>query len=553
MRVGGIEENDLWYKNGVIYAIDVATFADGNDDGIGDFAGMSAHLDYLVNLGVTCLWLLPFYPSPFRDNGYDVKDYLNVDPRYGTLADFVEFRRQATSRGIRVLIDFVPHHTSDEHPWFQTAKRDAESPLHDYYYWSKEVPANPGTPSFPGAEDGTWEYAKDVDAYYRHLFYEFEPDLNLGNPAVKEEILKIMGFWLQLGVAGFRFDAANHLLEESDLKVHDRKAQHKLLRELSAFMRSRRGDAIFLAEADDSVEHLAGYFDDGVELQMLFNFLLSANLFLALANEDASPVKHVLDQMADMDLPPPAQWANFLRNLDELNLGRLSKAERERVFDAFAPDERMRVYDRGIRRRLAPMLGGDRNRIELAYSLLLTMPGTPVIIYGDEIGMGEDLQLQERWSVRTPMQWSDRPNGGFSKAPAEKLIEPVISGGEYGYQTLNVVAEQRDPRSLLHWLERAIRQRKLAPEFGSGSFDVMKTGDEAVLAVRYDWDTGTIVAVHNLSPDSRSVRLDLRSDCDDPWTDVFANRDYDAFDGRNEKADLDGYGYRWLRQGGPRV
>ncbi len=548
-----VAENDLWYKNGIIYAIDVGTFADANGDGVGDFAGMSAHLDYLVNLGVTCLWLLPFYPSPLRDNGYDVADYLNVDARYGSLADFVKFRRQASSRGIRVLVDFVPHHSSDQHPWFQAATRDADSPLHGYYYWSKKMPANPGKPSFPGAEDGTWEYVKEVDAYYRHLFYAFEPDLNLANPAVKEEILKVMSFWLELNVAGFRFDAANHILEGPDLQVHDRDAQHHLLRELTAFMRSRRGDAIFLAEADDSSEHLRGYFNNGDELQMLFNFLLAQNTFLALADQDATPIAKILGIMRDMDLPRAGQWANFLRNLDELDLERLSSEDRKRVYDAFAPHKWMRVYDRGIRRRLAPMLGGDRERIELAYSLLLTMPGTPVLMYGDEIGMGEDLDLQERWSVRTPMQWSDRPNGGFSTASAEKLIEPVITGGDYGFETLNVVAQQRDADSLLHWLERAIRQRKLAPEFGSGSYEVIRTDARSVLAHRCDWETGSIVALHNLSLEACSIRLDLEGDPDEPWTDVFSNRRYDPFNSRTEEAEIDGYGYRWLRKGGPRV
>lgn len=548
-----VAENDLWYKNGIIYAIDVATFADANADGFGDFAGMAAHLDYLVNLGVTCLWLLPFYPSPMRDNGYDIVDYLNVDPRYGSLADFVEFRRQASSRGIRVLVDFVPQHTSDEHPWFQTAKRDVNSSLHGYYYWSKEVPTNPGRPSFPGAEDGTWEYVKAVDAFYRHRFYDFEPDLNLGNPAVKEEVLKVMSFWLELNVAGFRFDAANHILEGPDLEVHDREAQHQLLRELTAFMRSRRGDAIFLAEADDDPDNLRGYFNNGDELQMLFNFLLSQNIFLALADEDTAPVAKILGIMRDMDLPRAGQWANFLRNLDELDLERLSSEERKRVYEAFAPEQRMRVYERGIRRRLAPMLGGDRNRIELAYSLLLTMPGTPVLIYGDEIGMGENLDLQERWSVRTPMQWSARPNGGFSTAPAEELIEPVITGGDYGYEKLNVVAQQRDADSLLHWLERAIRQRKLAPEFGSGAFEVIKTDDKTVLAHRCDWETGSIVALHNLSSEACSTGLDLEGDPDAPWTDVFSNRRYEPFNSQTEEAEVDGYGYRWLRKGGPRV
>lgn len=548
-----VAENDLWYKNGIIYAVDVANFADADADGIGDFAGMAAHLDYLVNLGVTCLWLLPFYPSPLRDNGYDVTDYLNVDPRYGTLADFVEFRRQASSRGIRILIDFVPQHTSDEHPWFVDAKRGEDSPLHDYYYWSKKMPANPGRPSFPGAEDGTWEYVKSVDAYYRHRFYAFEPDLDLTNPLVKDEMLKVMSFWLELNVAGFRFDAANHLLEGPDLKVHDFDAQHRLLRDMTSFMRSRRGDAIFLAEADDDPEHLREYFNNGDELQMLFNFLLSQNIFLALANQDGTPIAEILGIMRDMALPQVCQWANFLRNLDELDLERLSSEDRNRVYEAFAPEKRMRVYERGIRRRLAPMLGGNRKRIESVYSLLLTMPGTPVLIYGDEIGMGENLNLQERWSVRTPMQWSSRPNGGFSTAAADKLVEPVITGGDYGYEKLNVVAQQRDPGSMLHWLERAIRQRKLAPEFGSGSCEVIKTDNKAVLAHRCDWETGSIVALHNLSSEACSTRLDLEGDPDEPWTDVFSNRHYEPFNSRTDEAEVDGYGYRWLRKGGPRV
>jgi maltose alpha-D-glucosyltransferase/alpha-amylase len=376
-----MKTKDRWYENATFYAIDMEAFADGNGDGIGDFAGLTDRLDYLEGLGVDCLWLLPFYLSPNRDNGYDVADYYGVDDRHGTLGEFVEFVREADRRGIRVIVDLVVNHTSDQHPWFQQARSDPDSEYRDYYVWREDPPDDPDPhrgPVFPGEEDAVWSYDEEAEAFYYHRFYHFQPDLNTANPDVREEIRKIMGFWLQLGVSGFRVDAATLMIDnKGGLESTKLEDPHGVLKDMRHFV-ERRGD----------------------EMNVLLNFLLDAYLVLALAEQEAEPIRKVLDLLPD----PPAecQWANFLRNYDELNVGRLPPEDQQNVFEAFAPDEEMRIYGRGIRRRLASMLEGDRDRIELAYSLLFSLPGTPLLIYGDEIGMGDDLSLPGRGAGSDP-------------------------------------------------------------------------------------------------------------------------------------------------------
>ena len=537
---------DLWYKNAIIYAIEVRTFADGNGDGVGDFRGLADHLPYLAGLGVTCVWLLPFYPSPERDDGYDVQDYYGVNPRYGSLGDFVDFMHEANEHGIRVIVDLVVNHTSNQHPWFQSARSDPNSPYRDWYIWSKHKPkdAQSGV-AFPGVQESTWTYDRKAHAYYFHRFYDFQPDLNLKNPAVREEIERIMGFWIELGVSGFRLDAVPFMIEDkTKMMLPAGPPQYEYLVDFRRFLQWRRGQAVMLAEANVLPEEVPNYFGDGDRMHMLFNFWVNQRLFLAAADEDARPVRTAWHDLPE--LPTTAQWAEFLRVHDELDLGRLSPAERERCYQAFAPEPRMRLYDRGIRRRLAPMMGGDRRRIELMNSLLFTLQGTPVIRYGEEIGMGDDLRLPERLAIRTPMQWSPEPNAGFSSAPPEKLIRPVISDGPFGYERVNVATQRLDQNSLLNWTERAIRARKECPEFGWGRLTFLDTDEPAVLAHACTWRGRTLVGIHNFSHAPCSVRIKWP----EPTTrlePVFGRTLDDRLRDASSRLDLDGYDYRWLR------
>lgn len=540
---------DLWYKRAIIYSLDVDTFQDSNSDGIGDFEGLIHRLDYLAGLGVTCLWLLPFFPSPNRDNGYDVKDYYGIDPRLGTFGDFVEFMREARERGLRVIIDLVVNHTSNAHPWFRQAREDPNSRYHGYYIWSEEKPedAHEGV-IFPGVQETIWSYDRKAKKYYLHRFYHHQPDLNVSNPRVREEIKKIMGFWLELGVSGFRVDAAPFLIEFKgiDKTNIDVEEPYEYLRDMRDFLSWRQGDAVLLAEANVEMNEILEYFgEQGDKLHMLFNFMLNQQLFLALAREKAEPL--VRGWQAPPEIPPKAQWANFLRNHDEIDLGRLSEDERELVCSKMGPEEHMQLYERGIRRRLAPMLGNDRRRLELAFSLMLSLPGTPVFWAGDEIGMGDDLSLEERNSVRTPMQWSDEKNGGFSEAPREELFHPVIEGGEYGYEKVNVEAQQRDPESLLNWIERAVRTRRECPEFGYSQCELIDTGAPTVFAHRCRWEGNEVIALHNLAERKCTVELTLRGNEGDHLIDVLGDRPYERIRGATPKVPLEGYGYRWLR------
>jgi maltose alpha-D-glucosyltransferase / alpha-amylase len=541
--------NDLWYKNAVIYCLSVATYMDANGDGIGDFQGLMRRLDYLQGLGVTALWLMPFQPSPCKDDGYDVADYYGVDPRYGTLGDFVEFTRGCEQRGMRVLIDLVVNHTSNEHPWFQEACRDPKSKYRDWYVWSARKPKNADSGVvFPGVQRSTWNYHKTAKAYYFHRFYDFQPDLNTSNPEVQAEILKIMGFWLQLGVSGFRMDAVPFVIAKKGAGVTRPTEQYDMLRAFSEFLTWRKGEGIILAEANVLPNTDLQYFgDSGERLQMMFNFEVNQHLFFALASGDSRPLVKAMKDTKPR--PATAQWGQFLRNHDELDLGRLKKNQRETVFAAFGPDKNMQLYQRGIRRRLTPMLQGDRRRVELAYSLMMTFPGTPVIRYGDEIGMGDDLRLPERNCARTAMQWSTEPHGGFTKS--DKPVPPVISDGPYSFQHVNVAAQRRDPNSLLNWMERIIRMRKEVPEIGWGDFSFVRTGSSQVLAMRYAWRNNSVLCMHNLGSEPQEVYLSLQADEGDCVLVNLLSEDhsYPEKKGRH-RISFEPYGYRWFRIGG---
>lgn len=537
---------DVWFKNAVVYCIDVETYADSNDDGIGDFAGLCERLDYLAGLGVNCIWLLPFFTSPNRDNGYDISDYYDVDPRYGHLGDFVEFMHQAADRGIRVILDLVVNHTSNEHPWFQAARSDPKSPYRDYYIWSKTRPedADKGV-VFPGVQDSIWTYDKAAKAYYHHRFYDFQPDLNTANPAVREEIRKVMGFWLELGISGFRVDAAPFLIDMEGTQTNADENPYRYLTEMRTFLSWRSRDAILLAEANVTMDKVMKFFGDGTRFHMIFNFFLNQHVFLSLAREQSGPIREAI--AAASPLPDLCQWGNFLRNHDEVDLGRLAEQDREFVFSQFGPDPKMQLYDRGIRRRFLPMLGGDERRARMAFSLMFSLPGTPVIWYGDEIGMGDDLTQKERESVRTPMQWSAEDNGGFSRAPRNKLVRGVIEKGEYGYKRRNVMLQRRDANSMLNRIERLIRMRKECPEFGTGQITVLPSADPAVFAHCCTASTGTVAAVHNLSREPREIRLDLTDHGARNVIELLGDHPYEDMPGAAHDLELEPYGYRWFR------
>ena len=542
--------DDLWYKSGVIYCLSVGTYMDANGDGVGDFKGLLRRLDYLQGLGITTIWLMPFQPSPGKDDGYDIADYYGVDPRYGTLGDFVEFTHGCRQRGMRVIIDLVVNHTSDTHPWFRDARSSPDSPYRDWYVWADKKPANADKGVvFPGVQKSTWTRDKEAKAWYFHRFYDFQPDLNTSNPRVQAEILKIMGFWIQLGVSGFRMDAVPFVIATKGAKVTKPVEQYEMLRSLREFLQWRKGDAIILGEANVLPKTDMEYFgDDGDRMQMMFNFHVNQHLFYALAAADSRPLAEALK--ATKPRPATAQWGLFLRNHDELDLGRLTKAQRDIVFKRFGPDKNMQLYDRGIRRRLAPMLGDNRQRLELAYSLLCTLPGTPVIRYGDEIGMGDNLDLPERNCARTPMQWSNEPHGGFTENDRPCL--PPIDKGPYGFAHVNVAAQRRDPDSMLNWTERIIRMRKELPEIGWGDFKVISARDPAVLIIRYDWRNNSVLFVHNLDEKPRDVSFasGVPGEASNALINLLSDDHSHAGANGRHQLMLEGYGYRWFRVGG---
>lgn len=535
----------LWHKNAIVYTVDVQSFADGNGDGVGDFLGLAEKLDYLSGLNVNCVWLQPFFPSPGRDHGYDISDYYTVDPRYGTLGDFVEFSHAARDRGIRVIADLVVNHTSIDHPWFQAARRDPGSKYRDWYVWSKEEPANAEQGIvFPGAQKTTWTFDQAAGEYYYHRFYDHQPDLNTGNPEVRAEIAKIIKTWLQLGVSGFRVDALPFVITTKGPGSTAFGDCPERLVEMRQTLSWMRGDAVFMAEANVPPEQTPMYFGEGDRVHVIFNFYVNQHLWLALAREQAQPIRDAYAALPP--IPKYCQWANFLRTHDELDLGRLSEGERREVFEKFGPEERMQLYGRGIRRRTAPMLGNDRRRLELAHSLILSLPGSPVLRNGDEIGMGENLDLPERDAIRTPMQWANAKNGGFS--PADRTALPATRGGDFGYERVNVAAEQRDPGSFLNWIERMTRLRLRSPEFGTSACEWLAASDPAVLAHCCRGEKSSVLAVHNLSGREVEATVELGRSPDELF-DLLNNRELRVEGGGRQRFRLGPYGYKWLREG----
>jgi maltose alpha-D-glucosyltransferase / alpha-amylase len=525
---------NAWYRNALFYSLAVDTFADSDGDGVGDFRGLTSRLDYLSSLGVDALWLAPFQPSPWRDDGYDISDYYGVHPKFGSSGDFAEFMQQCSDRGIRVLLDLVANHTSDRHPWFAAAKRDERSPYRDWYIWSKKRPrdARSGV-VFPGVQKSTWSYAKEARAWYFHRFLDFQPDLNMANPAVRREIGRVITYWLRLGASGFRMDAVPFVLEKPGTK----EPQFQWLRELRHLLQWREGDAILLGEANIEPRNDAEYFADDDGLHMIFNFWVNQHLFAALATEDARPLAKALNDTRR--IPEQSHWAFFLRNHDELDLGRLDDAVRRQVFERYAPEETMQLYGRGIRRRLAPMLG-ERALLELAYSLVFALPGATVLRYGEEIGMGENLRLKERDAIRTPMQWSREQHGGFTTAG--EPVRPVIDSGPYAYEQVNVRDQLRDSGSLLRFLIGLIRVRKEAPQIGNGEWRVLATRKPSVFALEYG---SQIVTTHNVA----STPVEFTIETAGNTLESLLGPETSRGRGGKHRLKLEPYGYAWYRIG----
>lgn len=495
----------LWYKEAVFYEVYVRAFADGNGDGQGDLVGLTAKLDYFVELGVDCLWLLPIYPSPLRDDGYDIADYYNIHPDYGTLADFERLLAEAHKRGLRVITDLVLNHTSDEHPWFQAARADKNSPYRDYYVWSDDDQRYGGARIiFLDTEKSNWTWDVPAGQYFWHRFYSSQPDLNFDNPAVRQEMINVARFWLNLGVDGFRADAVPYLIEREGTNCENLSETHLYLKELRQMMEREYPGRVLLCEANQWPEDVRPYFGDGDEFHLGFHFPVMPRIYMALRSGDVTPIVNILARTPA--IPDNCQWCIFLRNHDELTLEMVTEEERQWMWQEYAPEPRMRL-NLGIRRRLTPLLDNDRRKIELANSLLFTLPGSPILYYGDEIGMGDDIWLPDRHGVRTPMQWDDSFQGGFS---AGRPYTPPIANEEFGYQTVNVEAQRGNPQSLWHRLRQMIAIRKAYPVLGQGAYQILPCGDAAVLAIVRDAPAGTtLLALHNFSEVERTVRLDL--------------------------------------------
>jgi maltose alpha-D-glucosyltransferase / alpha-amylase len=505
----GLRDDPLWFKDAVFYEIYVRGFYDSNADGIGDFAGLTEKLDYLEWLGIDCIWLLPTYPSPLRDGGYDIADYYSILPEYGTLDQFKRFLDQAHARGIRIIVDLVINHTSDQHPWFQESRRSPDSPKRDWYVWSDTDHKYTGARIiFTDTERSNWTWDEEAQAFFWHRFFCHQPDLNYDNPEVQQAMLDVVSFWLDLGIDGFRVDAVPYLFEREGTNCENLPETHAFLKRLRAHVEKNYPNCLLLAEANQWPEDVVAYFGSGDEFHMGYHFPIMPRLFMALRQEDRRPIVEILERTPQ--IPAGCQWGMFLRNHDELTLEMVTDEERDYLYTEYARDRRMRL-NLGIRRRLASLLDNSRRRIELLNGLLFSLHGSPFLYYGDEIGMGDNIYLGDRDGVRTPMQWSADRNAGFSKADFAKLYFPIIMDPVYGYQSVNVEAQQRYETSLLGWTRNLILLRKRHPIFGRGTMEIIKPENRKVFAFTRNYEDETVLCVYNLSRDAQPVELDLRA------------------------------------------
>ena len=505
---GQTDPAQTWYKDAIFYQLHVRAFQDSDGDGIGDFRGLTQKLDYIQELGATVIWLLPFYPSPLKDDGYDIADYFSVHPSYGTLDDFKVFLEEAHSRGLRVITELVVNHTSDQHPWFQQSRSSPDNPYRDWYVWSETDDRYRGVRIiFVDTEMSNWAWDPISKSYYWHRFFSHQPDLNYDNPQVREEVWNVMKFWLAMGVDGFRLDAVPYLVEREGTNCENLPETHEILKDLRRRLDENFPNRMLLAEANQWPQDLGPYFADGNEFHMAFHFPLMPRMFMAIKLEDRKPIIEILNLTPQ--IPENCQWAIFLRNHDELTLEMVTDEERDYMYDEYAKD-RIAKLNVGIRRRLAPLLDNDRRRIELMNGMLLSLPGTPIVYYGDEIGMGDNIYLGDRNGVRTPMQWNGGWNGGFSTTDPERLYSPLISNAVYGYQAINVLSQQRSEHSLLSWMRTIVRLRKASSVFGRGSIEFLDPENHRVLAYIRQWQNSRILVVNNLSSSAQAAELDLK-------------------------------------------
>jgi len=504
--VAPLESDPEWYKTAVFYELYVRSFYDSNADGYGDFKGMTEKLDYLEWLGIDCIWLLPFYQSPLKDGGYDISDFYSILPEYGNLNDFMEFMDTAHSKGMRVIADFVVNHTSNEHPWFQESRQPG-SDKRDWYVWSDTVKRyEDARVIFIDTEKSNWTWDEEAGAYYWHRFFSHQPDLNYDNEEVQENVLAALRFWLDLGLDGFRLDAVPYLYEREGTNCENLPETHQFLKRIRSEVDKGYEDKLLLAEANQWPQDVVPYFGDGDECHMAFHFPLMPRMFMAARRQVRYPVVEILEQMPEV--PDKAQWGIFLRNHDELTLEMVTDEERDYMYNEYAKDPRMKL-NLGIRRRLAPLLENNRSQIELFHAMLFSLPGTPIVYYGDELRMGDNIYLGDRDGVRTPMQWTGDRNAGFSRADFAQLYLPVLLDPVYGFQSINVEAQLRNQHSFLQWFRRMLAIRKQHPLFGTGSFEVLHPENAAIFAYVRKQNEDIILCVNNLSPRAQAVELDL--------------------------------------------
>jgi maltose alpha-D-glucosyltransferase/alpha-amylase len=533
-----------WYKDAVFYEVPIKSFFDSNADGIGDLNGLERKLDYLQQLGIDCLWLLPMYPSPLRDDGYDISDFCGIHPDYGTVADFERLVKSAHERKIRVIADLVLNHTSDQHPWFQSARQPG-SPKRDWYVWSgDDRKYKDARVIFTDSEKSNWTWDPVARAYYWHRFFSHQPDLNYENPEVRAEMLKVMRFWLDRGIDGFRVDAAPYLFEREGTSCENLPETHAYLKELRAAIDKDYEGRVLLAEANQLPAEVRPYFADGDECHMAFHFPLMPRIFISLRKEVRGPIVDVLRETPS--IPDSCQWALFLRNHDELTLEMVSPEEREYMLSEYAHDPRMKV-NLGIRRRLSPLLGFGRRRMELLSSLILSLPGSPVIYYGDEIGMGDNIYLGDRHGVRTPMQWSSDRNAGFSTADPERLYAQPVLNPVYSYQAINVESQQRLEGSLLHWVKRLIGIRKKHPAFGRGSMELLEPMNQKVLCYLRRHEEEVLLVLVNLSRYAQPFQLDLRRFKGWIPVELFGNTRFPVIGEEPYVMSLAAHGFLWFK------
>jgi maltose alpha-D-glucosyltransferase/alpha-amylase len=540
-----LNNDALWYKDAIIYQVHVRTFQDSNGDGIGDFPGLEQKLDYLQELGVSAIWLMPFFPSPLRDDGYDIADYTSVHSSYGTLEDFRKLLDSAHERGIRIIIEMVLNHTSDQHPWFQEARSSRTNPRRDWYVWSDTEDRYKGTRIiFLDTETSNWAWDPISKAFYWHRFFSHQPDLNYDNPAVREQMWNVMKFWLEMGVVAFRLDAVPYLVEREGTNCENLPETHAVLKELRRKLDEHFPGRMLLAEANQWPADLRPYFGNGDEFHMAFHFPLMPRMFMGLKLEDRKPITEILQQTPE--IPPTCQWSLFLRNHDELTLEMVTDMERDYMYDMYAASKTMRL-NLGIRRRLAPLLNNDRRRIELMNGMLLSLPGTPIIYYGDEIGMGDNIGLGDRNGVRTPMQWTGGWNSGFSIAQPERLYAPLIQDPVYGYPAVNVLAQRESEHSLLHWMQRIIAVRKSNAVFGRGSIEFLFPANHRILAYLRRLGRETVLVVNNLSSTAQAVELDLRPYKGNILIEMFGNNIFPRVGDLSYLLTMGPYQFYWFR------